>query len=108
MQPDAPMQRLLNAVPNSPSDLRDVERMFGLSRRPVKLLLAFYFAGFVICESLLLWGAYESGGLDRTHTLSDLTFIGAYILVSGLLWPALVVVLILQLLGLLRATQELW
>jgi hypothetical protein len=66
-----------------------------------KVVLTIYFVGFLICELLGLWGAYQSGGFDRPHTLTDLTVIGIYYLVTGLLWPIVLIVVVLQLLGLL-------
>ena len=72
-----------------------------LTRRWAKVALALYLLGFLISELLQLWHAYESGGFDRPHTLSDLTVIGMLYLAIGLLWPAVGVIVILQLLGVL-------
>jgi hypothetical protein len=72
-----------------------------LRRRWAKIALALYLSGFLICELLQLGGAYESGGFDRPHTLTDLAVIGMIYLAAGLLWPAVGVIVILQLLGLL-------
>lgn len=66
-----------------------------------KVGLAIYFVGFLTSELLALWGAYESGGFDRPHTLTDLTVIGTLYLVTGLFWPIVLIVVVLQLLGLL-------
>jgi hypothetical protein len=66
-----------------------------------KVGLTIYFVGFLICEALLLWSVYEAGGFDRSHTFADLAMIGTFHLVTGILWPVVLVVLILQLAGLL-------
>jgi hypothetical protein len=70
-------------------------------RHRLKVGLAIYFLGFLICELLILWGAYQNGGFDRSHTLNDLTITATYYLVTGLLWPVVLIVVILQLLGFL-------
>jgi hypothetical protein len=71
------------------------------ARRRWKVVLATDFFGCLICELLLLLGAYESGGFDRPHTFADLAIIGSYHLAVGLLWPAVLIVFIFQLSGLL-------
>jgi hypothetical protein len=52
-------------------------------RHRLKVSLAIYFLGFPICELLVLWGSYQNGGFDRSHTLNDLTIIATYYLVTG-------------------------
>jgi len=70
-------------------------------RRRWKAVLAIYLVGFLICELLLLLGAYQNGGFDRPRTLADLAIIGSYYLAAGLLWPVVLIVIVLQLSGLL-------
>lgn len=60
-----------------------------------------YLAGGAICELTALWGAYDSGGFERHHTLADLAIIGAIHLAVVWLWPVVLVVLALQYFGLL-------
>jgi hypothetical protein len=72
-----------------------------ISKMRWKVGLAIYFVGFLTCEVLLLWGAYQTGGFDRSHAFADLAMIGTVHLVAGLLWPVVLVVFILQLAGLL-------
>jgi len=76
------------------------------ARRRSKVVLATYLAGFLICELLSLLGAYQNGGFDRPHTFSDFAIIGSIYLVAGLLWPAVLIVFILQLSGLLPQPIE--
>ncbi|KRQ98971.1 hypothetical protein CP49_35660 [Bradyrhizobium valentinum] len=72
-----------------------------IPRRRWKVILAAYLVGLLICELLLLLSAYQSGGFDRPHSLADLAIIGSYHLATGLLWPVVLIVFILQLSGLL-------
>jgi hypothetical protein len=71
------------------------------TRRRLKIGLAIYLLGFLIGELLGLWGAYQNGGFDRSHTWNDLTIIASLYLVTGLLWPVVLIVVSLQLLGVL-------
>ena len=77
-----------------------------IPRRRRKVVLAIYLVGLLTCELLSLLGAYQSEGFDRPHTLADLAIIGSYHLAAGLLWPAVLIVFILQLLGLLPQPIE--
>jgi len=60
-----------------------------------------------MCELLLLWGAYDSGGFQRHHSLPDLLFLGAFYLAIPLLWPVMLLVAVLQLVGILPTPIEL-
>src|SRR2546423_11309307 len=60
-------------------------------RRRWKIGLVIYFVGFLTCELLLLWSAYNGAGFERPHTISDLAVLGTSYLVAGLLWPVLLV-----------------
>jgi hypothetical protein len=60
-----------------------------------------YAVGAGVMEGLLLLGAYQSGGFERSHGIWDLVQIGIYHVVIAALWPLVVVMIILQLVGLL-------
>jgi hypothetical protein len=70
--------------------------------RSRRIILWVYLSGGVICEILALWGAYDSGGFERDHTLRDLAMIGGIHLTAALLWPIVLVVGLLQYFGILR------
>jgi hypothetical protein len=66
-----------------------------------RITLWVYLVGGAICELMALWGAYDSGGFERNHTLADLAIIGGLHLAMALLWPVVLAVGVLQYLGLL-------
>lgn len=70
-------------------------------KRRVRIALWVYLAGALATEMLGLWGAYDSGGFDRDHTLRDLVMIGSIHLLVALLLPVVLVILALQYLGFL-------
>jgi hypothetical protein len=70
-------------------------------KRRIRIALWVYLAGALVCELLLLWGAYDSSGFHRHHTLANLAIIGSLHSVMALLWPVVLVVLVLQYLGFL-------
>ena len=70
-------------------------------KRRTRIILWVYLVGVVIVELLLLWGAYDNGGFQRHHTLTDLAVIAGLHMAAGLLWPVVVVVIVLQYFGLL-------
>jgi hypothetical protein len=74
-------------------------RLISRPRLTWKVGLAIYFAGFLICELLLLWSSYEGGSFDRPHTLADLAVTATIHLVGGLLWPVILAVFIWTMAG---------
>jgi hypothetical protein len=70
-------------------------------KRRTKIILWIYLVGFAICELLLLWGTYDSGGFQRHHTLTTLVVITGYHLVAGALWPIVAIIGTLQYFGFL-------
>lgn len=60
-----------------------------------------YAIGAIVMEALLLVGAYQAGGFERSHTFWDLIAIGALHLVTAALWPLVIVVVALQWFGVL-------
>ena len=70
-------------------------------KRRTHIILWLYLAGALICEFVLLWGAYDSGGFQRQHTAVDLAIIAGFYLAAGLLWPAVLAMGVLQYFGFL-------
>jgi hypothetical protein len=62
-------------------------------------MLWIYLIGVAMCESLLLWGAYDNGGFQRHHTLTYLMVLAGFYLAAGLLWPIVLVIGVLQYFG---------
>ena len=60
-----------------------------------------YAVGAGVMEALLLVGAYQGGGFERSHSIWDLVQIAIYHVVIAALWPLVVVAIILQSVGLL-------
>jgi hypothetical protein len=60
-----------------------------------------YATGALITEASLVLNAYESGGFQRAHTVSDLILLGAIYLTTAALWPLLIATLTLQYFGVL-------
>jgi len=60
-----------------------------------------YMTGALITEAALVLNAYESGGFQRAHTISDLILLGAFYLTAGALWPLLIATLTFQYFGVL-------
>jgi hypothetical protein len=70
-------------------------------RRWVKVVLALYFAGFLICELLLLWGTYDSGVFQRQHTVGEWALgVGTHLIIAAI-WPYSAVVFLLLYFGIL-------
>jgi hypothetical protein len=69
-----------------------------------RIILWVYLAGALIFELLSLWSAYDNGGFQRHHSAHDLAILAVFYLTIPLLWPAVVVMVILQLTGVLPST----
>jgi hypothetical protein len=69
-----------------------------------RIIVWVYLAGTLIFELLLLWSAYDNGGFQRHQSANDLAILAVLYLAIPLLWPAVVVMMILQLTGVLPST----
>lgn len=73
-------------------------------RRRLPIILWVYLVGVAIFELLLLWNAYDNGGFQRHHTLTEWAVTAGFHITFSLLWPIVIVVLALQYFGLLPET----
>lgn len=64
-----------------------------------------YLIGALATGIMLIYGAYESGGFHREHTVRDLMIIAAFYLAASALWPTLIVTMPLRYLG---ALPQIW
>jgi hypothetical protein len=69
--------------------------------RKLRYVSYIYMTGALVMEATLVLSAYENGGFQRAHTLSDLILLAAIYLTAAALWPLLVVTLTLQYFGIL-------
>lgn len=61
-----------------------------------RYVLYIHMAGALITEAALVLNAYENGGFQRAHAVSDLILLGAIYLMAAALWPLLIATLIFQ------------
>ena len=64
-----------------------------------------YLIGALATGIMLVYGAYESGGFHREHTIRDLITIAAFYLATSALWPTLIVIVPLRYFG---ALPQIW
>jgi hypothetical protein len=64
-----------------------------------------YVTGGLITEATLVLNAYESGGFQRAHTISDVILLAAIYLTAAALWPLLIASLTFQYFGVLPRTM---
>jgi hypothetical protein len=73
-------------------------------KRGIRIALWVYLAGALIFELEMLWSAYDNGGFQRHHSAADLAILALFYTAVPLLWPAVVVMIVLQFIGVLPPT----
>jgi len=77
-------------------------------KRGLNPFFKIYIAGALITAAILIGNGIFNGGLERRHDLSDWIALTAIYIACSALWPILVVIGILQLLGIVRMPITLW
>jgi hypothetical protein len=68
-------------------------------KRSLYIGLGFYLAGLAVTVALLLWHGIQNGGLQRSHSFTDLIFLALAYTAYGALWPVLLILLALHVFG---------